>query len=180
MQGELRTKREVGPAWKSDTSVPSRARLPQVVSKATPSVVGLRDTAILPDQRTALAATLGRCAGWSSERCGRSRKTTSSAPKTTDRPGQRGRAGIARWQIIGDAVQADGLNASPLANSDEHQPQLDFAANMQQQDHLGGMQCQPRRWQTENGAFADESCLHKGTTVAAFSLLGRDRHLEAF
>lgn len=78
-----RSKREVGPAKKSETRVPIRARLPNVVCNSKPSVEGLRNTAISPGQGTACAAISGRCAGWSSVSCGRSISTASGAPNTT-------------------------------------------------------------------------------------------------
>ena len=158
--------------------MPIRARLPKVVSKANPSVAGLRNTAISPGQGTACAATIGRCAGWSSDSCGRSSSTHIRRAEHHG-PGQRGRARIAGRQIIGGAVLADGLDAAAIGIGDGHQPQLDLAAVMDEPDHVGGVQRQPRGRQAEGGAFAADPGFHQRAAAAAFGLLGRDCHREA-
>ncbi len=58
-------------------------------------------------------------------------------------PGERGRAGIAGWQVVGGAILADSLEAPAIGIGDGHQPQLDLAAVMHQPDHVGGVECQP-------------------------------------
>ena len=58
-------------------------------------------------------------------------------------PGQRGRARIAGWQVIGGTILADGLDAPAIGIGDGHKAQFDFAAVMDQPDHVGGVEGQP-------------------------------------
>ena len=93
-------------------------------------------------------------------------------------PRQRGRARIAGWQVIGSAILADGLDAPPIGISDGHQPQLDFATIMEQPDHIGGVQRQPRGRQAEGRTFAADPGFHQRAATATFGLLGRDCQRE--
>lgn len=95
-----------------------------------------------------------------------------------DGAGERGRSRIAGWQIIDSAVLVDSFDAPRVGIGDGDEAELDLAAVMRQPDHVGRVQCQPRGWQAEGGAFPADPGFHQRAAAAAFGLLGWDRHRE--